>query len=88
MKWWWGNLGSEKRGKYGIVGSAVNTTKRIETIAGGGVVLISNRTRTVLEHRVEVVRQFEVELKGLEGPRKLFEIAWAGVCANKESGGP
>lgn len=71
-----GNLGSEKRGKYGIVGSAVNTTKRIEMIARGGSIIISGRTRSVLDNRVTVIRKLQVELKGLEGTRDLFEIAW------------
>ncbi len=71
-----GNLGSEKRGKYGIVGSAVNTTKRVETIAKGGSILISEKTLGVIGSDVEVVREIQVELKGLEGTWQLFEVAW------------
>lgn len=71
-----GNLGSEKRGKYGVVGSAVNTTKRIEAIAPGGAILISGSSRSLLGNRVKVIRELELELKGLEGARELFEVAW------------
>jgi class 3 adenylate cyclase len=72
-----GNIGSEKRGKYGVVGSAVNTTKRIESMAEAGVILISDKTLSVLGNRVQVVRKLQVELKGLAGTRDLFQIAWS-----------
>ena len=71
-----GDIGSEKRGKYGIVGSAVNTAKRIESIAKGGTILVSGEAYSFLEGRVKVSRKLQVELKGLEGRRDLFEIAW------------
>ncbi|MDA8405349.1 MAG: adenylate/guanylate cyclase domain-containing protein [Deltaproteobacteria bacterium] len=71
-----GDIGSEKRGKYGIVGSAVNTAKRIESIAQGGTILVSGEAYSFLEGRVKVSRKLQVELKGLEGRRDLFEIAW------------
>jgi adenylate cyclase len=36
-----GNIGSEKRAKYGVVGSQVNLTYRIESYTVGGQILIS-----------------------------------------------
>ncbi|MHC5824709.1 MAG: adenylate/guanylate cyclase domain-containing protein, partial [Nostoc sp.] len=38
-----GNIGSEKRTKYGIVGSQVNLTYRIESYTSGGQILISEQ---------------------------------------------
>jgi class 3 adenylate cyclase len=72
-----GNIGSEKRGKYGVVGSAVNTTKRIESKSEAGMILMSDKTLSALGNRVQVVRKLQVELKGLEGTRDLFQIAWS-----------
>ena len=37
-----GNIGSESRAKYGIVGAPVNLTQRIQAVAKGGEVLISH----------------------------------------------
>lgn len=37
-----GNIGSETRAKYGIVGTAVNITQRIQSSAEGGEVVISD----------------------------------------------
>ena len=49
-----GTIGSEKRAKYGVVGSAVNLTARIQTLAVPGEVLISPATADLLpEHAVE-----------------------------------
>ena len=36
-----GNIGSSKRSKYGVVGSGVNMTSRIESYSVGGQILIS-----------------------------------------------
>jgi class 3 adenylate cyclase len=69
-----GNIGSETRAKYGVVGSAVNETHRIQAEAGGGTVLISGRTREVLGTRVTVGAGTQVTLKGLDGVRELFPV--------------
>ena len=39
-----GNIGSETRTKYGIVGSHVNLTYRIESYTVGGQIFISEST--------------------------------------------
>ena len=39
-----GNIGSQKRSKYGAVGSAINVAYRIESYTIGGQVLISSET--------------------------------------------
>ena len=41
-----GNMGSDKRTKYGVVGSQVNLTARIESYTVGSQVLISEAIRT------------------------------------------
>jgi adenylate cyclase len=38
-----GNIGSDKRCKYGVVGSQVNLTYRIESYTTGGQIFISRR---------------------------------------------
>jgi adenylate cyclase len=70
-----GNIGSETRAKYGIVGSAVNETDRIQSVAQGGETMISDRTYKLLSDRLVVGPKCEVCLKGLEGTLDLYKVS-------------
>lgn len=69
-----GNIGSETRAKYGIVGSAVNETDRIQSLAQGGVTMISEQTYALVNDRISVGQKCQASLKGLEGERDLYEV--------------
>jgi adenylate cyclase len=69
-----GNIGSETRAKYGIVGSAVNETDRIQSFAQGGKTMISERAYTLLSEQLEVGPKCQACLKGLEGTLDLYEV--------------
>ena len=69
-----GNIGSEKRAKYGIVGSAVNETDRIQAHAQGGSIMISGQTYELLSDRVVVGPKSQVGLKGLKRIRDLYPV--------------
>ncbi len=69
-----GNIGSEVRAKYGIVGSAVNETDRIQSFAEGGKIMISGRIYEVLSDRLVVGPKCEACLKGLEGTLDLYDL--------------
>ncbi len=67
-----GNIGSDKRAKYGVVGSHVNLTARIESYTIGGQVLISEATRHEVEPIVKVAEKIEVAAKGIDRPISIF----------------
>ena len=69
-----GNIGSEIRAKYGIVGSAVNITERIQSKAKGGEVVISESVYHHLSKDVAIKRSLRTSLKGIQGEIKLFVI--------------
>jgi len=69
-----GNIGSEKRTKYGVVGSAVNLASRVEACTIGGQVLLSPSTHACLRDLVEVGPPHHVEMKGLREPLVLHEL--------------
>jgi class 3 adenylate cyclase len=73
-----GNIGSESRAKYGIVGSAVNLTQRIQSHAGGGEVVVTEAVISVARDSVRVVRQFEAQLKGIQESAMLYVIEGIG----------
>jgi class 3 adenylate cyclase len=69
-----GNIGSEQRAKYGIVGSAVNETDRIQAVSQGGTVLISEQTYKLVADAIQVEATCKACLKGLDRARDLFEV--------------
>ena len=73
-----GNIGSEKRTKYGLVGAQVNFTARMETYAVGGQVLISPSTYSLTQDLVEVGETIDVQMKGVSGITTLFNIQGIG----------
>jgi adenylate cyclase len=69
-----GNIGTESRAKYGIVGAAVNLTDRIQSTCPPGGVIISEQTLEQVSNRVVVAKKFTVCLKGVEDQKELFEV--------------
>jgi len=69
-----GNIGSETRAKYGIVGSAVNLTHRIQAEAHGGEVVLSAAAFDQLAPAPEVTRKFKAHLKGVQQPLTLYVV--------------
>ncbi len=67
-----GNIGSETRAKYGIVGSPVNITQRIQGEANGGEVIISEPVYEHLSEELVVKRDFSIPLKGVKGEVRLY----------------
>ncbi len=61
-----GNIGSERRSKYGFVGHPMNVTSRIEDITIGGEILISDSTLQSLKGDFSLGRSQEVNLKGID----------------------
>ena len=77
-----GNIGSEKRTKYGVVGSHVNLCGRIESYTIGGQILISPLTRSMVQCDLEVAQVMEVYPKGVKGALTLSRITGIGTPYN------
>ncbi|MEH1967618.1 CHASE2 domain-containing protein [Nostoc sp.] len=69
-----GNIGSYIRTKYGVVGSQVNLTYRIESYTIGGQIVISESTFREVESIVKVCGQKQVEVKGIKLPINIYEV--------------
>jgi class 3 adenylate cyclase/HAMP domain-containing protein len=74
-----GNIGSERRTKYSVVGSDVNFAARMEGYALAGQVLISAATYQRVQDRVEVGQALQVEMKGLPGQATLYDVRSIGA---------
>jgi adenylate cyclase len=73
-----GNVGSHERMKYGVVGSHVNLTSRIQSYTTGGQILISDTTRREVGHSLKIGTRIEVKAKGIEYPVTLYEVLGIG----------
>jgi adenylate cyclase len=69
-----GNIGSQKRAKYGVVGSHVNMASRIETYTVGGQVLISQSTAGELGDRLQTRRSFQILPKGAREALTIYDV--------------
>jgi len=77
-----GNIGSETRSKYGVVGHHVNLTARIESFTVGGQVMASEFTIDQVESEVSIAQSLEVEAKGIKEPVRIHEITGIGAPYN------
>jgi class 3 adenylate cyclase len=80
-----GNIGSEQRAKYAVVGSAVNVASRVESATVGGQVLLTAATLSELGDLARVGPPVELQIKGLSEPLTLYELRGLGGRFARES---
>ena len=69
-----GNIGSEKRAKYGVVGHTVNQTARIEEHCTAGSILISEATLEDAQSILSIGNSKVIQAKGILQAIKIFEL--------------
>lgn len=74
-----GNVGSELRSKYGVVGHNVNLTGRIESCTVGGQILAAPATVAAASIEILSGDSVPVSLKGMGDALELIEILGVGI---------
>lgn len=77
-----GNLGSEARTKYGIVGAVVNIASRIESNTVGGQVMVGEATHARIGSQATVLPPMTVMMKGLKRPLVCYPVTAVGPPYN------
>lgn len=73
-----GNIGSEMRVKYSVIGSTVNLAARIESISSGGQIFASQATYDEVKDIAATAGHLNVKLKGMSDPVAIYEITGIG----------
>lgn len=69
-----GNIGSETRAKYGVVGASINLASRIQGFSLGGQILASDSALRAAGPDVAVGVRFSVHARGFRDPVSIAEV--------------
>ncbi len=69
-----GNMGSSRRLSYTVLGSEVNLAKRLESSAPVDGILVSQRTRDLIEPAIPTRPFGHIRVKGLETPVEAYTV--------------
>ncbi len=75
-----GNLGCNRKSKYGVIGSNINLASRIESYTVGGQIMISGNTLEEVSSIIKIVQQKSVKIKGFSQAITIYQV---GAIAGK-----
>ncbi|MFH1115296.1 MAG: adenylate/guanylate cyclase domain-containing protein [Pseudomonadota bacterium] len=69
-----GNIGCEKRKKYGALGNPINVAFRVEGHTNGGEILLTSSVYRCINEDLHVCSTREVRLKGIDKPETVYQV--------------
>lgn len=72
-----GNIGSEERMDYTIIGNEVNLAARLESASDIGGILLANETYSLVKDWLQAEEQAAITVKGFQKPVRTFRVTAA-----------
>ena len=69
-----GNMGSDRKLSYTVLGEPVNLAQRLESNAPPGGILISQRTYDLIAERIPAERLEPILVKGIDTPIQVYRV--------------
>ena len=69
-----GNIGSDLRATYSVIGNPVNIASRVSSFASKGQILATESTFREVQNDCETAGNLKVSIKGIKDPVRVFDI--------------
>jgi class 3 adenylate cyclase len=77
-----GNIGSETRMKYSVIGATVNIASRLESQTTGGQIVIGETTYNLVKDLIKTDPSFSILMKGIRKPLTSYPVLSIGGSYN------